>query len=50
MTDGHYAFWIDDAKLTSDGETVVLRIFMSIMVIPAVFLIYYLASTSLFNY
>ena len=50
MTDGHYEIGIDDATLTSDGETVVLRIFMSIMVIPAVFLIYYLASTSVFNY
>ena len=50
MTDGHYEFRIDDATLPSNGETVVLRIFMSIMVIPAVFLIYYLASTSVFNY
>ncbi len=35
MTDGHYEFRIDDAMLTSNGETGVLRIFMSIMVIPA---------------
>ena len=50
MTDGHYEFRIDDADLTSNGETIVLKIFMSIMVIPSVFLIYYLATNCAFNY
>ena len=50
MTDGHYEFRIDDADLTSNGETIVLRIFMAIMVIPTVFLIFYLATNSVFNY
>jgi hypothetical protein len=49
MTDGHYEIGIDDATLTSDGETVVLRIFMSIIVIPTVFLIYHLVSTPMFK-
>ena len=49
MNDGHYEIGIDDATVTSDGETVVLRIFMSIIVIPTVFLIYHLVSTPMFK-
>ena len=49
MTDGHYELRITDAELNQTGEIIVLRLFMAMAVIPAAFIIFLIAITTVFN-